>query len=99
MRLRPGAALVDAPVAQEQLGDAVAGPHEVAPQLLTGTAEVTGRLGFGGGTATGVSASAIKRRTSSSASLRSLLTRSPAARGVLPGAITCIAMPASRAAR
>jgi len=38
------AAVVDAPVQQEQLRDAVAAAHQISTHLLAGTAEVTGRL-------------------------------------------------------
>jgi hypothetical protein len=45
--LRPGAAVADAAVAQEQLGDAVTGAHEIAAQLLAGAGEVACRLRLG----------------------------------------------------
>ncbi len=43
--LRPGALLrVDAPVAEQQFGDAVAGAAEVDPDLLAGAGQVAGSL-------------------------------------------------------
>lgn len=52
-----------------------------------------------GGTTTPVNEPASNSRASNSASLRSVLTRSEGPRGVLPGAITCIPIPAAVAAR
>ena len=100
VRLRPGRlARVEAAMAQEQLGDAEAGAHEVAAQLLACSAETACGLQTGRGHRDRGERPVGSSRASSSASARSLLRRSPLLRGVLPGATTSIRMPSSRAAR
>ena len=44
VRLRPGGALPDEPLAQEQLGEPVAGAHEVGAGILAGAHQVAGGL-------------------------------------------------------
>ena len=97
--LRPGAALVDHAVQQQQLGGAVAATHQIGAHLLARTRQVPRGLERRQGTATSLSWPASNSRANSSASLRSLLIRSPGARGVLDGATTSTRSPACSAAR
>ena len=87
--LGPVVALEAQVVAQQQLGDAVAGSHQVAANVLAGAHQVAHRL-LGRAWAPGPRAAPpiISSRTSRSASRRSVLTRSCAGRSILPGAAT-----------
>ena len=78
VRLRPARPVVDTAVQQQQLRDTVAAAHQVAANLLTRPREVTGRLERSAAAPlTAFSWPASRSRASSSASLRSLLIRSP----------------------
>jgi hypothetical protein len=82
-------------VEEGELGRGFLEPLPCEPLPVAKRAASTSRLG----TTTAFSCPASNSRASSSASLRSLLIRSPGARGVLLGAITSIRTPASTAAR
>ena len=77
-------ARIDASVAQQQLRDAVAGAHQIATDLLAGAHDVArGLLPRLGHADRSQADPPSAERTNSSASRRSVLIRSPAARGVL----------------
>ncbi len=84
--LRPGGAFPEKAVAQEQLGESVAGTHQIGAGVLTGAYQVTGappRLG-----SARAPPSSSPRRSSLArrrASRRSVLTRSPGARAIFEG--------------
>src|SRR4051794_12642707 len=90
---------IDAALDEQQLGDPMARAPQIAPDALARPDQVPAGSSQSGGTSIALSWPASSSRASSSASLRSLFTRSAAARGVLPGAQTCIAIPARSAAR
>ena len=70
--------------------------HQIPSARIVGTHQLAGSLDRDpGGTTTAVNEPANSSRASSSASLRSVFTRSEGPLGVLPGAITSIATPGS----
>ena len=92
---RPGRGLrIDPAVTQQHLRDPVTGGHQIPvgtrrEQRVSSRAASTST----GGTTTLVNEPASSRRASSSASLRSVFTRSDGPLGVLPGAITSSSIP------
>ena len=96
-RRGPGPGLpagVDDAVAQQQLGQPVPGPHQIAAGVLPGPDQVPGRLLLDVGTRTSTISSSRSSRASSIASRASVLTRSPAGRCSFDGAATTHRHPA-----
>jgi len=77
----------------------VAGAHQIDPDVTVRAGKLAGRLGASVRDGDRLELPGEQQRASSSASRRSLLTRSPGARGTFDGAHTSIAIPASSAAR
>jgi hypothetical protein len=73
----------------------VPGPHQVTATVLTCTDQVPGVLLVDGGTDTGVNSSRRNRRARWTASLTSVLTRSPEGRWSFEGATTSQRIPAA----